>query len=48
MMSKEIQYTFFNRAPRGRATAPRPPHTAAQGIDGERSGANSQLGEHGA
>ena len=29
------------------ATAPRSPHTAAQGVIRERSGANSQLGERG-
>ena len=34
--------------PRGRATAPRPPHTATLGVVGERSGAAVQLGERGA
>ena len=34
--------------PRAIATAPRPPHTAAQGVVSARSGANSQLGEPGA
>ena len=47
-----FQYAFLTqaaaehrRAPRARATAPRLPHTVAQGVIGERSGANSQLGE---
>ena len=36
-----------HRVHRGRATAPCPPHTAAQGVIGERSDANSQLRERG-
>ena len=32
---------------RGRATVPRPSHTAALGVPGERTGANAQLGEGG-
>ena len=32
----------------GRATAPRPPHTAAVEVAGERTGANAKLGERGA
>ena len=36
-----------HRVHRGRATAPCPPHTAAQGVIGERWGANSQLGTRG-
>ena len=31
-----------HRTPRGRATAPRPPHMAAQGLIGERTGPNAQ------
>ena len=30
---------------RGRATVPRPPHTAALGVPGERTGAAAKLGE---
>ena len=37
-----------HRPPRSRATAPRPPNTATQGVIGERSGANAELGERGA
>ena len=35
-------------APRGRAVAPRPLHTAAQGVIGKRTGPNAKLGEPGA
>ena len=35
----------LSRAPRGRATAPRPPYAAALGVFGERSSAAVQLGE---
>ena len=37
-----------HRASRGRATAPRLPHTAALGVTGERMGAAAELGERGA
>ena len=36
------------RISRGCATAPRPPHIAPQGVIGERSGANAELGKRGA
>ena len=34
-----------HRTPRGRATATRPPHTAALGVAGERTGATVELVE---
>lgn len=34
---------FWQRPPRGRRTAPRRPHTAAQGVVGERTGADQQF-----
>ena len=37
-----------HRIPRGRSTVPHPPHTAAQGVIGERKGPNAKLGERGA
>lgn len=37
-----------HRTPRGRATAPGPPHMAAQGVIDEKTGPNARLGERGA
>ena len=38
----------LSRAPPDRTTAPGPPHTAAQGVIGQRTGAAVQLGDRGA
>ena len=43
----ELKYSFSTPTPRGCATVPRPPRTAALGVAGERTGVAPELGERG-